>query len=148
MKLEETDSFSDAKPFWEELNRTYKRGELTVDWDIHQQLWQYYYRNKGYSLKVLLGFEKRRCVGIIPFKYRYSTTDPQQSWIFGEESIIAREFFTAPNKIHQFVPYFPAHSSTDLSCFYTPEYPHFFVRRPGRIIDICTSEDSYLRSLN
>ena len=147
MHITETDSFLDAKPFWEELNKSYKNGELSVDWEIHHQLWERFYKDKGYTLKILIGMEKRRCVGIIPFK-QPSTGDAQNDWIFGEETIIAREYFAPPNKIHQFLPFFPNHNNTDLSCFYTPSVTKSFVRKPGRIVYLADTDEAYYNSLS
>jgi hypothetical protein len=148
MDLVESDSYDDVKPFWEQLNRTYKNCELTVDWEIHRQVWNLYYKENGYSLNILVGFEKQKCIGLIPFLSKNKTEGKKQICTFGEESIIAREYFSPPNKIHQFIPYFPTHTSSDLSCFYTPACTQYFTKFSGSIIDLKGSEEEYYRSLN
>ena len=147
MQLTESDSFIDIKPNWMELNRTYKSGELSVDWGLHYQLWEQFYKNKNYTLKILIGIENGRCVGILPLKYQYPGNELQSGWIVGEESIIAREYFSPPDKIHQFLPYLPQNLPTDLSCFYAPRESRFFTKNPGRIIDIKTTEEDYFQSI-
>lgn len=147
MQLTESDSFIDIKPHWMELNRTYKSGELSVDWELHYQLWEQFYKNNNYILKILIGTENGRCVGILPLKYQYPGSEVQSGWIVGEESIIAREYFSPPDKIHQFLPYLPQNLPTDLSCFYTPRENQFFTKNPGKIIDIKTTEAYYFQSI-
>ena len=148
MDLEEISSFEAVKPYWDELNHTYKRDELAVDWAIHQQIWAQFYQPKGYSLKILANYEKNRCVGIFPFKYMTAPDQPSSQWAFGEEALISREYFCLPDKLHQFEPYLPPHPANDLSCFYVPAQPQGFSRYPGGIIDLKDSVESYLASLN
>ncbi len=148
MDLEEADSYDYVKTYWNELNTGYKKNEISVDWEIHKQIYDQFHKTKGSLLKILVGFENRKCVGIVPFRSQEPALGSNQSWILGEEAIIAREYFTLPNKIHHFIPHFPQQSATDLSCFYQPEIPDKFIQQPGGIIDIKSSDEEYYSSLN
>lgn len=148
MDIEESDSYIDVKSHWDQLNRTYKSGELAVDWEIHQQIWEQFDKPKGYKLKILLGFEKNECTGIIPFKYKEADQNNRPGYILGEEAIIAREYFTPPEKLHQFLPLLPAHTATHLSCFYLPFLTDRFTVKPGGVVDLKNSESEYYYSLD
>jgi hypothetical protein len=148
MDIDEVDSYDDIKPFWLQLNQSYKDGELAVDWDIHQQIWKQFFKPKGFSLKILVGFEKKQVIGIFPFKHPNHSGIIDKSWSLGEDAIIAREYFSPPDKIHQFYSYLPDHIATDMSCFYLPVMTTNFHQMPGAIIDLMSSQTAFYQSLN
>ena len=148
MDIDEVDSYDDIKPFWLQLNQSYKEGELAVDWEIHQQIWEQFLKPKGFALKIVVGFEKKHVTGIFPFKCRNNSGVIDKNWILGEDAIIAREYFSTPDKIHQFYPFLPNHIATDMSCFYLPVLPNHFHQMHGAIIDLMSSQTAFYQTLN
>jgi len=145
MEIEYLDSYEDVRESWRALNDTYRGGELALDWTIHERLWENFWKPKGALLRILRASDGGGCFALLPF-VGLSSGDGIQ-WIFGEESIIAREYFCPPNRIHELIPYCPQHACSDLSCFYTPSDRSGFVGRPGCIVDVKDSQEAYLASL-
>lgn len=137
--------YDQVKPLWEELNRTYQLGELTFDWTTNKIIWESFYQPRNTNLMIIAGMHKNKCVGIFPFISEKGSNSPQ--WSISEDFIIGREYFCPPAKIHLFRNLLPDHGAEDMSCFYTPQYPQFFHRVPGGVVDIKTSQDNYLASL-
>jgi hypothetical protein len=137
--------YDQVKLFWDELNHSYKDGELTFDWETHKIIWENFYKPRQASLMILVGLHKKKCVGIFPFISEKEDYPPQ--WSISEDFIIGREYFCPPDKIHLFRNLLPDHWVDDMSCFYTPKYPQFFKRAPGGLVDIKTSSEAYLASL-
>lgn len=141
------DSYAAAAPFWHELNRTYKSGELTVDLNAHEIIWNRFYKPRGYALQIVVVLEDTRCVGIFPLLR--SNDDPFDApyWNVNDDFIISREYFCAPHELPAAAALLPPHLADDLSCFYEiGEHPKFG-RSAGGVIDIKQSEAAYLDSL-
>jgi len=145
MELLKFDSYDDVVPLWQELNSTYKSGELTLDWATHKIMWDNFYAPRGYRLMILVGVHRGKCVGIFPFLSEGTTEAP--TWMLCEDFIIGREYFCPPAKIHLFRSHLPEHISEDMSCFYTPRWSKFFYRSPGGIVDLKESPEAYFSSL-
>jgi len=145
MEVRRFDSYEAVKPLWEELNRTYKNGELTVDWTAHRIIWDHFYAIRGSRLMILAGLENGCCTGIFPFVCEEPGEPPQ--WVFSDDFIISREYFCPPDKIHLFRDLLPSHLSDDLSCFYKPDYPASFAQAPGGMVDLLDSPEAFLRSV-
>lgn len=138
--------YDQVKPLWKELNESYRDGELTVDWTTHNLIWENFYRPRHASLMIVAGLHKKKCAGIFPFISEKGDYPPQ--WSISEDFIIGREYFCPPDRIHLFRNLLPDHWTEDMSCFYTPQRPQFFLRAPGGLVDIKTTHEDYLVSLN
>ncbi|MEW6745659.1 MAG: GNAT family N-acetyltransferase [Planctomycetota bacterium] len=142
-----TDSYGDVRLLWKELNRTYKGGDLVLDWEAHARTWTQFHQPRGSQLKILVAHDRGECVAIIPFARPPATPEFDEGWILGEDSLVAREYFCPPERLHELVPHLPPHSSTDLSCFYRPQRQEFFVPHPGCIVDLGGSAEAYFALL-
>lgn len=148
MKICEFNRYESVKPQWLELNSAYRKGELSVDYELHLDLWNRYRDSRGDRLKILVGSEKGEVFAVLPFIHARPTPLSQPVWVYGEEQIVAREYFSRPDRIHLMLDAFPVNETTDLSCFYAPGKPDKFATAPGRIIDLKESDDAYLATLN
>ncbi|MCJ7680118.1 MAG: hypothetical protein MUP70_05280, partial [Candidatus Aminicenantes bacterium] len=118
-KLEVTayTNYEAVKPYWEELNRTYKGGELTLDWEAHSLIWENFYKKRGEELCIFVGFEEGCCIGIFPLlRVDNDPVDPPR-WTFSDDFIIAREYLCQPDIARRMLDSLPPHFSDDLSCF-------------------------------
>jgi hypothetical protein len=145
--LSEFSSLEEVRPFWEELNRTYKEGELTLDWKSHALIYDNFYREQGVALKIFIVFEGKRCIGIFPMMWLDNDPIDPPRLTLSDDFIIAREYFCPPEKLQLAMQYLPPHYVDDLSCFYQPEETDLFSRSPGGIVDLMDSEEAYLQSL-
>lgn len=148
VEIAEFDRYESVKSQWLELNSTYRQGDLSVDYELHLDLWNRYRQFRGDKLKILVGSGKGEVFAVLPFIYAPPTPVSQPVWVYGEEQIIAREYFSRPDCIHLMLDAFPVNETTDLSCFYVPLQPEKFATASGRIIDLKASDDDYLASLN
>ena len=150
IEIDEFDSYEDVHLLWRELNQNYKGGELALDWQLHDELWRRFHSNVGDRLRIIVASEAGRCVGILPFS-RVASAGPENNeseWVYGEEAVIAREYFCYPEHIGLITPMLEPHSCTDLSCFYRPKNLEGFVQRPGCIVDLKETESDYLKSIS
>jgi hypothetical protein len=145
--LSEFSSFEEVRPFWEELNRTYKDGELTLDWKSHALIYNNFYRDRNAALKIFVAFEGQRCIGIFPMMWLDNDPIDPPRLTLSDDFIIAREYFCPPEKLQQTIEFLPPHYADDLSCFYQPEETDLFSRSPGGIVDLMDSEEAYFQSL-
>lgn len=147
LKILTFDSYDEAKPFWLELNQSYKSNELTVDWAAHKLIWDHFYKGRGFKLNIIVGVENENCIGIFPLIAGDSNENSMPYWSLSEDFIIAREYFCPPDKIHKFAEYLPSHFSDDMSCFYIPEKTQYFCRAIGGVIDVKSSQEEYFQTL-
>ncbi len=143
----EFDSLAGVKPYWEELNRTYKGGELTLDWEAHRIIEEHYLAPRGYELRVHVFLEEGRCIGIVPLNRTDSDPMGTQCWSISDEFVIAREYFVRPERFHAVLPMLPPHYADDLSAFYTPVESAGLESLPAGLIDIGDSEEGYIAGL-
>lgn len=148
MEIREFKHYEDVKSQWLELNASYKTNELCVDYDLHLHLWNRYRRNRDDQLRILVGSEKGEVIAVLPFILTRMTPAAAPGWIYAEEQLIAREYFSLPDRIHLMVNAFPENEATDLSCFYVPRHTDDFSTAPGRVIDLLESDEAYLASLS
>jgi hypothetical protein len=141
------DSYEAIRPHWEDLNRSYKAGELTLDWKAHELIWDSFYRGRGAGLHIHAVFEDGCCVGIFPMIWLDSDPLEPPRLMLSDDFIIAREYFCVPEKLSRIVALLPPHFSDDLSCFYRPGGEEHFSWAPGGIVDLKGSEEEYLQSL-
>ena len=140
-------SYEAVKPYWEEINRTYKGGELTLDWEAHSLIWESFYKKRGEELRIFVGVEEGHCIGIIPLiRVDNDPVDPPR-WTFSDDFIISREYLCSAENAGRMLACLPPHFSDDLSCFYQPVGDEFFSRAPGGVVDLKESEEEYLQSL-
>lgn len=148
LRVREFDSFAAVEPFWLELNRTYKQGELTVDLSTHELIWRTFHEPRGYELKIHVAFAGETCVGIFPLlrtsRDAYGTT----CWSLTDDFVVAREYFCEPRWLPAAADRLPPHLADDLSCFYAPADHPRLASAPGGVIDIKASEEEYLASLS
>lgn len=147
MEILNFNSYAEVKLFWMELNRTYKSGELSVDWEANKLIWDHFYEKRGFILNIVVGFKDDRCVGIFPLIFGDHDMSGECFWSFNEDFIISKEYFCSPGEIHHFLEYLPPHFSDDLSCFYVPEEPQYFGRSGRGFIDMKHSQEEYYQSL-
>jgi hypothetical protein len=145
IRILELASYEDAAPYWADLERTYRSGELTLDLTAHRIVWDGFYRERGAVLRILAALDGGSCVGIFPLLH--TADDAPGSWTFTDDFLIAREYFCPPDRIHEVLPLLPPHLADDLSCFYEPTVAEGFVRVPGAIIELHESREAYLASL-
>jgi len=141
------DDYDEVQPYWTELNRSYKDGDLSVDWGAHALIWKCFYAPRGHQLDIAVALEGDRCVGIFPLTR--SDVDPYGStrWSLSDDFVIAREYFCLPEALHRCMPLLPPHFSDDMSCFLAPADLHGFASFPGGVVDLRTSEAEYFESL-
>jgi hypothetical protein len=53
-------SYEEFCPYWEELNRSYRSGELCFDWRAYRIIWEGFYAPRGVELRVYVALEERR----------------------------------------------------------------------------------------
>lgn len=137
----------DVRPYWEELNRTYKGGELALDFRAHEIIWERFLGPRGYELQIHVVLEGERCVGIFPMSR--SEVDPFGTtlWSLSDDFIIAREYFCPEDRIHEAIDLLPPHFSDDMSCFYRPADTTGFQQGAGGVVDLKESREAYLGSL-
>ena len=46
-ELKDYCEYDSVKPVWQELNRSYKSGELSLDWKAHRLMWDHFYSRRG-----------------------------------------------------------------------------------------------------
>lgn len=146
--LREFSSFDEVRSFWEELNRTYKGGELTLDWKSHKLIYDNFYREQGALLKIFVAFEGKRCIGIFPMIWLDNDPIDPPRLTLSDDFIIAREYFCPPEKLRPVMDFLPPHYVDDLSAFYQPQGTDFFSQAPGGVADLMDSEETYLQSLH
>lgn len=137
----------DVRPFWEELNRTYKGGELTLDYRAHEIIWERFLGPRGYELQIHVVLEADRCVGIFPMSRSDRDSFGTTYWSLSDDFIIAREFFCPQDRISRAIELLPPHFSEDMSCFYRPADTTGFKQVTGGVIDLKDSREAYLASL-
>ncbi len=142
----ELETWDEAAPYWRELERGYRGGELTFDLEAHRIVWEGFYRARGALLRIFVAEEDDRCVGVFPFLH--TSEDAEGSWTFTDDFIIGREYFCPPQRIHEVLPLLPPHLADDLSCFYVPTVASGFVRVPGAVVDLRESREAYLGTLS
>ncbi|MBD3378332.1 hypothetical protein GF406_25110 [candidate division KSB1 bacterium] len=147
MDLIDIDSFIDVKPYWLELNRTYKTNELALDYELYDRLRKLIYQPKNILLKTYCGFKKHECIAVFPFKIFPPVMESVPPPSLGEEAIIAREYFCPPRWLSNFISCLPLHTATDMSCFYAPQNTSLFGISAGNIVDIKSTESEYYYSL-
>jgi hypothetical protein len=147
MEILNFDSYDKVKLFWMELNRTYKSGELSVDWTANELIWNHFYKNRGFTLNIVVGLKEDKCYGIFPLIFGDHDMSGECFWSFTEDFIISKEYFCPPGEIHHFLEYLPPHFSDDLSSFYTPEEPQLLGCSYRGLIDIKHSQEEYYQSL-
>ncbi len=145
--IREFRSFEEIQPFWEELNQTYKSGELALDWKSHKLIYDNFYRDRGAAPKIFGAFEGKCCVGIFPMLWLDNDPLDPPRLTLSDDFIIAREYFCPPEKLLSVLEFLPPHYTDDMSCFYRPEGRDLFSRAPGGIVDLMDSEEAYLQSL-
>lgn len=140
-------SFELVAPYWEELSRTYKGGELVLDLAAHALIWERFHAPRDHELLFVVALQGRRCVGIFPL--HRSSADPfcTSHWSLSDDVFIAREYFCPPAVLPLVADLLPPHAAEDMSCFYTPAAPDRFVRSPGGVVDLGASEEAYLAGL-
>ena len=140
-------SLEAARPWWMELARTYKGGELTLDWEAHRIISEHFLVPRGYVQRVLVFVEKGRCIGVVPLSR--TDTDPMGTRCdsFSDDFIIAREYFIRPDRFRAVLPLLPPHFSDDLSAFYRPDDTTGLEASPAGVIDLMDTEEVYLGSL-
>lgn len=139
--------WNDVRPFWEELNRTYKGGELSLDYRAHEIIWERFLRPRGYELHIHVVFKDENCVGIFPLSRSERDSFGTKYWSLSDDFIIAREYFCPEDRINQVIELLPPHFSEDMSCFYRPADTTGFKQRTGGVIDLKESRDAYLASI-
>jgi hypothetical protein len=147
LRLREFRSFEEIQPFWEELNRTYKTGELTLDWKSHKVIYDNFYLGLGAILRAFAAFEGERCIGIFPMIWVDNDPLDPPRLSLSDDFIIAREYFCPRDKLVSILDFLPPHYADDMSCFYQPEGTDFLSRAPGGVVDLMDSEDAYFQSL-
>jgi hypothetical protein len=147
VRVRELASYEEVRPYWEQVNRTYKGGELVLDWTARRIIWERFYRPRGYELKIVVAFEDECCTGIFPFLKPPLVTDGPQSWDLCDDMLIAQEYFCPPDRLGLYSRYLPPHLADDLSSFYRPATLDGFTTGLGTVIDLKESQDEYLSSL-
>ncbi len=137
----------EVRPFWEELNRTYKGGELALDYRAHELIWERFLEPRGYDLEVHVVLEGDRCIGIFPLSRSLRDPFGTTFWSLSDDFIIAREYFCPEDRIHRVIERIPPHFADDMSCFYRPADATGFQEEPGGVIDVKESREAYLASL-
>ena len=136
-----------VKPFWEDLNRSWKGGELALDYRAHEIIWERFLEPRGFELQIYVVLEGDRCIAIFPMSR--SERDPFGStcWSLSDDFIIAREYFCPEDQIHRAIELIPPHITDDMSCFYRPADTTGFDQGPGGVVDLKDSREAYLGSL-
>jgi hypothetical protein len=147
MKILSFDSYDRVRPFWSELSRTYKNGELALDWTANKLIWDHFYKNRGFHLNIVIGVQDGCCTGIFPLLYGDFDMNDVPYWSFNDDFIISKEYFCPPEGLHHFLRHLPPHFCDDLSCFYMPEKPRYFYRAARGLIDMKLSNEDYFQSL-
>lgn len=147
MKTLSLSSYDDVKPYWMELSKTYKNGELSLDWATNKLIWDYFYKNRNFQLKIIVGIQDACCVGIIPLLFGDHEMCNFPYWSFNDDFIISKEYFSPPEEVHRFLEHLPQHLSDDMNCFYVPEKAQYFCRRARGLVDIKPSQEEYFESL-
>jgi hypothetical protein len=147
ISIREFGSYEDVLPYWVDLNRTYKAGELSLDWMAHKLIWDNFYRDRGAVLKIYTAFAGERCIGIFPMMWLDNDPLDPPRLTLSDDFFIAREYFCPPEKLPLIVDLLPPHFSDDMSCFYMPESVDGFSRSSGGVVELKESEDAYLQSL-
>jgi hypothetical protein len=137
----------DVRPYWEELNRTYKAGELALDLRAHEIIWDRFLGPRGYELQIHVVLEGDRCVGIFPMSRSHVDPFGTPFWSLSDDFVIAREYFCPEERIHEAIELLPPHFSDDMSCFYRPADTGRFQEGLGGVIDLKGSREVYLASL-
>jgi hypothetical protein len=140
-------SYEEALPFWEELGRDYRSGELCLDWQAHRIIWEVFYAPRGAELRVHVALEDDRPVGIVPLLLTREDRESGGPWTFTDDFLLAREYFCPPSLLPRLLPLLPEHLADDLSCFEEPEARELFEACPGAIADLGVSREAYFASL-
>ena len=117
MKILGFSSYDDVMPYWMELNRTYKNGELALDWTANKLIWDHFYKSRKFLLDIIVGFQDGCCVGIFPLIFGDHNMDNTPYWSFNDDFIISKEYFCPPEEVHHFLEFLPSHFCDDMSCF-------------------------------
>lgn len=147
MKILSFSSYDDVKPYWMELNRTYKNGELSLDWTANKLIWDHFYKSRKFLLDIIVGFQDGCCVGIFPLIFGDHNMNDTPYWSFNDDFIISKEYFCAPEEVHHFLDFLPPHICDDLSCFYVPENVQYFCQTVRGLVDMKPSQEEYFQSL-
>lgn len=137
-------SYEEALPYWSELARALPAGELCLDWQAHQIIWESFYAPRGAELRVYVALEGGRPAGIVPL-----LRERGGPWTFTDDFLLAREYFCPPSLLPRLLPLLPEHLADDLSCFEipAPAARERFEACPGAIVDLGPSQEAYLASL-
>lgn len=143
----EFSSLDAARPWWDELARSYKSGELTLDWEAHKIIAEDFLEPRGYRQRIFVFVAAGRCVGVVPLNRSDSDPMGTRCESFSDDFIIAREYFVRPDCFAQVLSLLPPHYSDDLSAFYRPGDATGMETAPAGVIDLMASEDAYFAGL-
>jgi hypothetical protein len=141
------DHYDNVQPFWAELNQTYKKDELCLDWKAHTLLWERYAKPRGHQLDIAVAVRGTAVRGIFVLTRSDNDIYGTVPWSIADDSVIAREYFCPPDELPEILPLLPPHIADDLSCFYTPGSPAAFVSKPGGVVALHESQAAYFASL-
>jgi hypothetical protein len=143
----EFDSYAPVLPWWRDLERRYKRGELVLDFESHRLMWEHYHGLRGYELRIFVFVDALGCAGIVPLTRTDADPCGTRCWSFSDDMLISREYFVLPERFAEVLRRLPPHFADDLSCFYRPADTAGMESCPGGVTDIKASCDEYLTSL-
>jgi len=142
-------SFEDARAAWEQLNDSYKGGELCLDWETHRLIWEDFYGPRGYDLAIHAGFRGQECRWCVPLVRTVRDPYGAPSWSFSDEVLIGREYLCRPEELEEMARAVPPHLSDDLSCFHGPPgAPGGWETLPGSVVDLREDTETYLATLS
>ncbi len=131
-ELKDYCEYDSVKPVWQELNRSYKSGELSLDWKAHCLMWDHFYSRRGGRLWILAAFQNGEVRAVFPMVRE----DDAAPWSLCDEFIIGREYFCPPSLIHRFASLLASIHQEDMSSFYIPDKRELFVTAPSGIVDL------------
>ncbi len=142
-------TYEQALPYWQQLARGHRSGELCLDWQAHRIIWESFYAPRGAELRVYVALEAGSPLAIVPLLRTREDRERGGPWIFTDDFLLAREYFCPPGVLPQLLPLLPEHLADDLSCFEEPAPPvrARFEACPGAIAEIGTDQKAYFASL-
>jgi len=140
-------SYEEALPYWEQLVRSYRNGELCLDWQAHRIIWESFYAPRGAELRIYVAVEAGRPAGIVPLLLTREDRESGGPWTFTDDFLLAREYFCPPPLLPRLLPKLPEHLADDLSCFEAPPEGERFETCPGAIADLGADQEAYFASL-
>jgi len=131
--------YDSVRTHWIELNKSYKDGELSLDWQSHQLIWEHFYQVRYGRLWILCAMQKGTVRAIFPM----IKEDASAPWSLCDEFIIGREYFCPPDLIHRFALLLSSIHQEDMSSFYLPHNTESFLTAPSGVIDLKVDAETF-----